>query len=115
MGCAIIFYVKVKGDKHEASIPLTGSPSVLHQNIIAAMKSLSSQHGKHTFMTWCSWSTKYMINAIVKAYQDLMHAIQGVSNIKGNAHMEALRKMQELFEPHHILPATLNNPSTMSH
>ena len=36
---------------------------------------------------------------IVKAYQDLMLAIQGMSNTKGTAHMEALPRIKDLLEP----------------
>ena len=36
---------------------------------------------------------------IVKAYQDLMLAIQGMSNTKGTAHMEALTRIKDSLEP----------------
>ena len=51
-------------------------------------------------------------NAIVKAYQDLMQSLHGIPNTKGAAHMEALTKMQEFFEPCHNLPIT-PTPFTM--
>ena len=37
-----------------------------------------------------------------------------VPNMKRDAHMKALMKMQDLFEPQHSLPATLANLSTKS-
>lgn len=36
---------------------------------------------------------------IIKAYQDLMKAIQGVSIVKGNAHMEAIKCIQDTLKP----------------
>ena len=35
---------------------------------------------------------------IIKALQDLKHAVKGTKNHEGDANMEALQKMDELFD-----------------
>ena len=40
-------------------------------------------------------------DVIIKAYQDLMQAIHGMSNTRGIAHMEALTHIGQVLEPQH--------------
>ena len=53
---------------------------------------------KHKYITQ---PTVTPADAIVKAYQDLLHAIQGISNTKGTAHLEALQRMTTIHSPPH--------------
>jgi hypothetical protein len=51
---------------------------------------------KHKYITQ---PTVTSADAIVKAYQDLTFALQGIKNHKGNAHMEALARVQDALTP----------------
>ena len=50
---------------------------------------------KHKYLTQ---PTMTQADHIVKAYQDLILAIQGMSNTKGTEHMEALTRIKDLLE-----------------
>ena len=51
---------------------------------------------KHKYLTQ---PTVTPADANVKAYQNLMHAIQGIPNSKGSAHLAALQQLEQAFEP----------------
>jgi hypothetical protein len=51
---------------------------------------------KHKYITQ---PTVTPADAIVKAYQDLMHTIQGITNVKGSAHLEALQRIETTLAP----------------
>jgi hypothetical protein len=51
---------------------------------------------KHKYITL---PTVTPADAIVKAYQDLMPAIQGIRNAKGSTHLEALQRIETTLSP----------------
>jgi len=50
---------------------------------------------KHKYITQPTLTSE---DIIIKALQDPKHAIKGTHNVKGNANMEGLKKMKEIFD-----------------
>ena len=110
MGCAVQFHIKPKwrascGEHSEDGWYLQTSPEHYRCHIVFVKKTRHKRvsdtvYFKHKYITQ---PTITPANAVVKALQDLMHAIKGKCNNKGTAQFNAITHLQEAFSPGHQL------------
>jgi hypothetical protein len=70
-----------------------------HKIFVKATRSIRTSDTvffKHKYITQ---PTVTPADAIVKAYQDLIYAIQGITNIRGSTHLEALQRIETTLSP----------------
>jgi hypothetical protein len=106
LGCAVQFHIKSKQRKswgeHASDGWHLGSSTEHYRCWWVFVKETRSKcitdtiFFKHKYITQ---PTVTPADAIVKAYQDLTFALQGLKNHKGNAHMEALARVQDALKP----------------
>jgi hypothetical protein len=106
LGCAVQFHIKPKRRKswgeHASDGWHLGSSTEHYRCWWVFVKETRSKRitdtifFKHKYITQ---PTVMPADAIVKAYQDLTFAPQGIKNHKGNAHMEALVRVQDALKP----------------
>eukprot|EP00804_Cyclotella_cryptica_P018370 CCRYP_015487-RA/>CCRYP_015487-RA protein AED:0.13 eAED:0.11 QI:0/0/0/1/0/0.5/2/0/1281 len=108
MGCAVQFHIKPNrrrswGEHASDGWYLRASPEHYRTHVIfvkATRKTRVSDtvYFKHKYLTQ---PTLTQADAIVQAYRDLIHAIQGSSKTNSQVHIEALQKMHQVLEPQH--------------
>eukprot|EP00804_Cyclotella_cryptica_P011209 CCRYP_007737-RB/>CCRYP_007737-RB protein AED:0.21 eAED:0.17 QI:0/-1/0/1/-1/1/1/0/1078 len=106
MGCAVQFHNKPNKRKswgeHSSDgwyIGMAPEHYRCHKIFVKATRSIrisDTVFFKHKYITQ---PTVTPADAIVKAYQDLMHAIQGIRNARGSAHLEALQRIETTLSP----------------
>ena len=103
MGCAVRFHInpsqrKTWGEHSSDAWYLQTSPEHIRSHIVFVKASQWTRNTDNVFFKhkYITQPTNTLVDAIVKAYQDLAQAIQGISNSQGAARFEALAS----FEAH---------------
>ena len=106
LGCAVQFHIKPKNRKTWGEHSMDGwyvrtSPEHYrcHEIYVKATRQTrisDTVYFKHKYITQ---PTVTPADAIIKAIQDLTQALKGKVNTKGESHLQALTKLQELFRP----------------
>ena len=106
MGCAVQFHNKLNNQKswgeHSSDgwyIGIAPEHYRCHTVFVKATRAIrisDTVFFKHKYITQ---PTVTPADAIVKAYQDLLHAIQGIKNVKGAVHLEALQRIETTLTP----------------
>ncbi|KAL7480170.1 hypothetical protein ACHAW6_005874 [Cyclotella cf. meneghiniana] len=111
LGCAVQFHIKPTNrqswGEHSSDGWHLGSSAEHYRCWWVFVKETRSKRitdtvfFKHKYITQ---PTVTPADAIVKAYQDLTFALKGIKNHKGNAHMEALSRIQDALKPRYEYP-----------
>jgi hypothetical protein len=106
MGCAVQFHNKPtkrrSWGEHSSDgwyIGIAPEHYRCHKIFVKATRAIRSSDTvffKHKYITQPAITPA---DAIVKAYQDLLHAIWGIKNVKGSAHLEALQCIETTLTP----------------
>ncbi|KAL7483890.1 hypothetical protein ACHAW6_009530 [Cyclotella cf. meneghiniana] len=106
MGCAVQFHIKpvrrkMFGEHSADGWYLRTSPKHYRCHVIFVKSTQAKQITDTGFFKhkYIAQPTVTPADAIIKAYHDLMAAINGIKNVQSNAHLEALEQIQTNLAP----------------